>query len=91
MTISCLWSVIMTTMPREAWTDERLDDLKDGMHREFAQVRREMDRRFDEVDARFDRQDGRFDALNARFDALQGTLIAGALAIAAAIIAAGIF
>jgi uncharacterized coiled-coil DUF342 family protein len=27
----------MATM-REAWTDERLDDLKDGMHREFGQV-----------------------------------------------------
>jgi hypothetical protein len=27
----------MATM-REAWTDERLDDLKDGMHREFGLV-----------------------------------------------------
>ena len=27
----------MSTM-REAWTDERLDDLRAGMHREFDQV-----------------------------------------------------
>ena len=44
----------METMARETWTDERLDDLKDGMHREFDQVRTETNRRFDEVDRRFD-------------------------------------
>jgi predicted nuclease with TOPRIM domain len=104
---------------REAWTDERLDDLQAGMHREFAQVRTEMNFRFDQVDRRFDQvdkrfeqvdkrfdkidekfdkvdarfvaMDARFDALSARFDGLERTLIAGCVAIVAAIIATGIF
>jgi hypothetical protein len=63
----------MKTMARETWTDERLDDLKDGMHREFDQVH------------------GELQGINCRLDSMQLTLIAGALAIVAAIIAAGIF
>jgi hypothetical protein len=50
----------METM-REAWTDERLDDLKDEMRRGFdrvdgdlRQLRLEMNERFTSVDARFD-------------------------------------
>jgi hypothetical protein len=60
---------------REAWTDERLDDLT-----------RRMDQNFDRVDARFDRvgrdirelrvdlkteMDTRFGRLEARFDSMQ--------------------
>lgn len=74
----------MTTMPRETWTDERLDDLKDGMHREFDQVHSEIR----EISSRIE---GLSDSLNARFDAMHRTMIAGALAVVAAIIAAGIF
>ena len=46
---------------REAWTDERLDDLSGRMDRGFDRVdldlrdlRSEMDRRFSRVEARFD-------------------------------------
>lgn len=95
----------MATMARETWTDERLDDLKVGMHREFegvtrefAQVRRELDTRFNEVDRRFDQVErgfdevnGRIETLGARFDAMQRTLLGGFLAVVAATIAAGIF
>ncbi len=42
---------------REAWTDERLDDLKHG-----------MDRGFDRVDARLEKVDARFEKLEDRFD-----------------------
>ena len=73
MTKSSLSSNIMATMARESWTDERLDDLKGGMHREFDQVH------------------GELQEINRRLDAMQLTLIAGALAIVAAIIATGIF
>ncbi|HEY2715719.1 MAG TPA: hypothetical protein VGI73_05810 [Solirubrobacterales bacterium] len=108
---------------REAWTDERLDDLQVGMHREFAQVRADMNLRFDRVDKRLDKIDEKFDKVDekfdkvdekfakiderfdkvdarfvamdarfgARFDGLERTLIAGFMAIIAAIIAAGIF
>jgi hypothetical protein len=37
----------MHVMARESWTDERLDDLKDGMNERFDQV----DKRFDRVEA----------------------------------------
>jgi chromosome segregation ATPase len=32
----------MTTMVREAWTDERLDDLKDHMDENFREVRADL-------------------------------------------------
>lgn len=84
---------------REAWTDERLDDLKDGMHHEFGLVRSEMDRRFDEVHKEFDRvhadirdlrseTNTRFDAVDRRFDSLQRTILVGNFSIVAAIIGA---
>jgi len=38
--------------PRESWTDERLDDLKN-----------EMNGRFDKLDARFDKLETRFEKL----------------------------
>lgn len=70
----------MATMAREAWTDERLDDLKDGMHREFGQVNREFEwvrREFERVHREFERVDRRFEQVhveiretNARIDSL---------------------
>ena len=36
---------------REAWTDERLDDLTERMEKDF----RRVDERFDQVDRRFDK------------------------------------
>jgi hypothetical protein len=68
----------MQTM-REKWTDERLDDLNAKVDRgfervdgEIADLRTEMNARFDQVDARFDqmdaRMDARFDQMDARFD-----------------------
>lgn len=49
---------------REAWTDERLDDLVHGMDRGFDRV----DARFVQVDDRFDKVDARFDKVDLRFD-----------------------
>jgi predicted nuclease with TOPRIM domain len=115
---------------REAWTDERLDDLNTNVGRRFDEVDRrfdevdrrfdevdrrfeevdkrfeevdkrfeEVDKRFEEVDKRFDKVDRRFDRveddikglrveMNSRFDGLQRTLIGGAAAIIAALLAA---
>lgn len=55
---------------REAWTDERLDDLKD----EVRSVRAEMNRRFDKVDERFDKVDKRFESVDRRFDSIHESL-----------------
>ncbi|MGH2974905.1 MAG: hypothetical protein ACRDLL_08585 [Solirubrobacterales bacterium] len=71
---------------REAWTDERLDDLRQSMGQGFGRVdsdirdlRGEMSTRFDAVDVRFrdlrGEMNARFDRVDARFDALQRTLL----------------
>jgi hypothetical protein len=73
---------------RESWTDERLDDLREGVadfrreaNEEFAAVRLEMREEFAAVRlemreefraVRREMQDG-FSALNTRFDAMQGS------------------
>ena len=62
-------------MAREAWTDERLDDLNTKVDDGFAR----MEGRFDKMDARFDRMD-------ARFEALMRTMIQGGVVVIAALI-----
>jgi chromosome segregation ATPase len=72
-------------VPREKWTDERLDDLNkkvdDGFARrggDIRELRREMNGRFDAIDGRFDKMNestnARFDktneSFNARFDSI---------------------
>jgi hypothetical protein len=39
--------------PRESWTDERLDDLKEHMDARFDAQQKYLDARFDAVDKRF--------------------------------------
>lgn len=87
---------------RETWTDERLDDLKDGMHREFDQVHREFgevraeirelraetNSRFDKVDARFEKVDARFDSLNRTLYLGWGSII---VTLIGAVFAKGVF
>ena len=42
---------VMAPMPREKWTDERLDDLNGKVDRGFAETRTEMREGFARVDA----------------------------------------
>ncbi|MEX2106733.1 MAG: hypothetical protein WD810_07520 [Solirubrobacterales bacterium] len=65
---------------REAWTDERLDDLSQRMDRGFdrldtdiREVRTEMNTRFDVMDA--------------RMDGMQRTIIVGFVSVLASVIA----
>jgi hypothetical protein len=71
-------------MPRERWTDERLDkafarigdlrELRVEMRKGFEQVDQrfeQVDQRFDYVDQRFDYFDQRFDYFDQRFDRLE--------------------
>jgi hypothetical protein len=80
---------VMVPMPREKWTDERLDDLNkkvdDGFARldgDIKDLRREMNDRFNSIDARFDKLN---DSMNARFEALNRSLIGGLFVLVAAI------
>jgi tetrahydromethanopterin S-methyltransferase subunit G len=67
------------TVPRERWTDERLDDLNKKVDDGFAKV----DRRFDRLETRMEMQ---FSGLNQRFDRIQVALIGSAAGIIAALI-----
>ncbi|HSC21290.1 MAG TPA: hypothetical protein VLC07_06140 [Solirubrobacterales bacterium] len=66
-------------MPREKWTDERLDDLN-----------KKVDKGFDEMREGFSRVDGEIKDLRREmkegFESLHRTLLAGALVIIAALI-----
>jgi hypothetical protein len=92
----------MSTM-REAWTDERLDDLKDGMHREFGQVHADdrdlrTEIRAVRTELKADIQETRTELkaeiqalrshTDTRFDALYRNLIVGYASIIATIVGA---
>lgn len=66
-------------MPREKWTDERLDDLNKKVDDGF----REVGARFDRLETRMEKQ---FGEMNQRFDRMQHTLFAGAVAVSVALI-----
>lgn len=66
----------METM-REAWTDERLDDLKDEMGRGFDRMDADLRELRSEMNDRFGGVEGRMGGLDARFDALQRTMVIG--------------
>jgi tetrahydromethanopterin S-methyltransferase subunit G len=80
----------METMVREAWTDDRLDDLNKKVDQGFAKV----DRRFESLEGRMDtrfnsleeRLDARFGRIDERFEALNRTLIGSAAVIVAALL-----
>lgn len=62
-------------MPRENWTDERLDYFErgvnerfDGIKVEVARLEKRMDERFDRVDERFKQVDAEFDRIDKRFE-----------------------
>ena len=72
----------MAVMAREAWTDERLDDLKENVNQRFDEVDKRFDRmesgmndRFDKVDKRFVSIEKNFDLIHQRFDSMQRTMI----------------
>jgi len=89
-------------MPREKWTDERLDDLNKKVDDGFADTKAEMRAGFARVDgeikelrsemnARFNKVDARFDLINERFESLNRTLIGGLFVVVAAIIGSNAF
>jgi vacuolar-type H+-ATPase subunit I/STV1 len=57
-----------------AQTDRRFDRLERRMETGFAEIRKEMDIRFDKVDARFDKVDERFDKVDERFERLDARI-----------------
>ena len=56
--------------PRESWTDERLDDLKEHMDGNFRELRADLRQQREEMKlmAQQKEMDARFDAVDKRFD-----------------------
>jgi hypothetical protein len=77
----------MAVMAREAWTDQRLDDLSANVDKRFDRV----DHRFDRVEADIREVKGEIREFraetNARFDSLQRTMIIGFVTLFASIVA----
>jgi tetrahydromethanopterin S-methyltransferase subunit G len=72
---------VAVMMPREKWTDERLDDLNKKVDDGFTETKAEMREGFARVEGEIKRLDGnlgelrrevsaRFDKVDARFDAV---------------------
>jgi hypothetical protein len=79
---------------RDAWTDERLDDLAnrvdrgfDRAHADVRELREDMDRSSRELR---EEMNTRFGAVDARLDGMQRTMILGFGTIVASVIASGI-
>lgn len=89
----------MAVMAREAWTDERLDELNVRVEKGFDEVRGETrDLRSEtkeefrelraEMNSRFNSIEGRFNSIDARFDSLQRTMVLGVVSMSATIVGA---
>ncbi|HET7120240.1 MAG TPA: hypothetical protein VFI17_03190 [Solirubrobacterales bacterium] len=74
-------------MPREKWTDERLDDLSAKVDLGFADTKAEMRAGFARVDS--DIRELRSE-MNTRFESLNRNLIAGLVTIVAAIVGSNV-
>ncbi|MGN6556923.1 MAG: hypothetical protein ACTHKT_07120 [Solirubrobacterales bacterium] len=88
----------MAVMAREAWTDERLDDLKENVNQRFDEVDKRFDRvegemkaRFEQVDKRFDRVEGDIRELRTDmkqgFESMHRTMVIGFVTLFASIVA----
>ncbi|HET7417391.1 MAG TPA: hypothetical protein VFJ61_07205 [Solirubrobacterales bacterium] len=69
--------------PREAWTDERLDDLKEGMNEGFREVRAELKCTRTELKGEINELRASIERLNDRFDRLNLALVAGLIGLIA--------
>jgi hypothetical protein len=82
-------------IPREKWTDERLDDLNKKVDDGFADTKAEMRAGFARVDANIrelrSEMNARFTAIDARFESLNRNLLAGMVAIIVALIGTNAF
>jgi phage host-nuclease inhibitor protein Gam len=77
--------MLMTVMmPREKWTDERLDEKFGRLDADIRELRAEIKDLRTEMNARFD-------AINARFDAQNRNMMAGFFLVIATILGSNAF
>ena len=86
---------MVVMVPREKWTDDRLDDLNKKVDDGFARLEKKTDDGFARVDCEMKELRGemnlRFHAVDARFDTLQRSLFAATVVIVGAMIGANAF
>jgi len=90
---------MVVMVPREKWTDDRLDDLNKKVDDGFARLEKKMDDGFTRVDGKIEgglkelrgEMNSRFSAIDARFDSLQRSLFAATVVIVGAMIGANAF
>jgi len=58
----------MVVMPRERWTDEKLDKAFGRIDGDLRELRVEMRKGFEKIDQRFEEMDKRFDQVDKRFE-----------------------
>jgi hypothetical protein len=87
----------MAVMERDAWTDERLDDLAAGIDKRFDRVdadirelRSDMKKGFEGVDKKFEGIDQKFERMDARFDSLQNNMLIGLIGLFGSIVGSAI-
>jgi len=80
----------MAVMAREAWTDERLDDLRENVNQRFDEVDKKVDNVDRRMEAGFAEMPGEFRALRTELSHLTygliGTILVGFLGMIAAVI-----
>lgn len=62
-------------MPRQQWTDERLDHFEKRVDERFDNFERRVDERFDRVDERFKQIDKRLDRVETDLSELHGAVL----------------
>jgi hypothetical protein len=70
----------MAVMPRESWTDERLDDFRGEVNRRFDETNRRIDETNQRMDAGFAVMRAEFARINDRLDALYQLMFRGMIA-----------
>jgi archaellum component FlaC len=58
----------MVVMPRERWTDEKLDKAFGRIDGDLRELRVELRRGFEKIDQRFEEMDKRFELVDKRFE-----------------------
>jgi hypothetical protein len=77
-------------VPRERWTDERLDESFDRIDADLRELLVEMKGGFEKIDKRLERADDKFNSLQGemttRFDAVQRNMMTWAIALFSTIV-----
>ncbi len=78
-------------MPRQSWTDERLDQFEKRVDERFDRFEREVNLRFKQVDERFEQVDRRFDRIEGDIRELRMIMVGGFVTLLVAIVGASAF